>query len=287
MISYPQHTALPKDYVHQKFNEFLEEDSAFADKTSIGTVPENKIINGFVEAQGKSVFAGSEVLEAAFHDFPSFQILVNDGDRLDAGTLIAKFEANARVILRRERVLLNLLQKMCGIAYQTSHYADLARPYGVKILDTRKTTPGLRLFEKFAVTCGGGFNHRFSLSDGILIKDNHITAAGSIENAVSLIKEMDYGLPIELEVDFIDQIEIGLALGVDGFLLDNMTRELTFEAVKLIRSSENGNDIFIESSGGINLDNITNYLDTGINAISIGALTHSVKAGDIHLELQF
>ena len=163
-------------------------------------------------------------------------------------------------------------------------YSELAKPFGVKILDTRKTTPGLRLFEKYAVTCGGAYNHRLNLSEGILIKDNHIVAAGSVKAAVENIRRIDTSLPIELEVDTTEQIKEGLSAGVDGFLLDNMDPEKISESVQIIRNFSGGESLFIEASGGITLENIQGYLETGINAISIGALTHQIKSKDIRLE---
>lgn len=287
MIEYKQNRELPIEYLERKIDEFLLEDSTFDDKTTIGTVPADREIKGYLEAQADMVFAGKPIIEYIFQDLSKLEIFVNDGDKLKNGDIIACFEGNARVILSRERVLLNLLQRLGGIATQTSLFADKAKVSGVKILDTRKTTPGLRLFEKYAVTCGGGSNHRFDLASGILIKDNHITAAGSIANALNQIKDLKFNLPIEIEVDRIEQIKEAMEIGVDGFLLDNMDREQTLDAVRLVRSYPNGEDIFIESSGGINWNNIDNYFATGINAISIGALTHSVKAADIHLEFEF
>ncbi len=287
MFEYKQNTILPQEYLEAKIEAFLDEDACYDDKTSLSTVAEDIVISGYLESQSNCIFAGRPVVEYILKSLNYLEVLVNDGDELKDGTLIAKFSGNARMILARERVMLNLLQKLCGIATQANKYVQKAKPFGVKILDTRKTTPGLRLFEKYAVTCGGGTNHRFNLSDGILIKDNHITAAGGIANALEMTKKMNFGLPIEIEVDTIEQIKEALEIGVDGFLLDNMNRETTFEAVQLIRNSKNGSSIFIESSGGINLSNIENYIDTGINAISIGALTHSVIAADIHLELEF
>ena len=161
---------------------------------------------------------------------------------------------------------------------------QLAHNTNVKILDTRKTSPGLRLFEKYAVAVGGAYNHRLDLSDGILIKDNHIVSAGSVKKAIQSVKKTYPNLPLEIEVDTLKQIKEALIIGVDGFLLDNMNTETVKEAVEIIRNSKNGYKIFIEASGGIVKNNIKKYLDTGINAISIGAITHSVKSKDIRLE---
>mgnify|MGYP001398308070 FL=1 len=180
--------------------------------------------------------------------------------------------------------MLNLIQRLCGIATTTRQYVELADPFNVKILDTRKTTPGLRLFEKYAVAIGGAYNHRLNLSDGILIKDNHIIAAGSVTKAIEYARNSSISLPLELEVDNLDQIQEALLIGVDGFLLDNMYIDKIRSAVSIIRESNNGYDIFIEASGGITLDNIYPYLGTGINAISVGALTHRATSKDICLD---
>jgi nicotinate-nucleotide pyrophosphorylase (carboxylating) len=200
------------------------------------------------------------------------------------GEVICEIIGFAVEILTKERSILNLLQRLCGIATLTGKYVDIANPHGVKILDTRKTTPGLRHFEKYAVACGGGHNHRLDLSSGILIKDNHIKAAGSISDAIRNIKKIASDLPIEVEVEDFNDIREGLLAGADGFLFDNMSPERTIEAVKIVRNFENGEEIFIESSGGINLDNLAGYMATGINAISSGALTHSVKSSEMHME---
>ncbi|MBS4000131.1 MAG: carboxylating nicotinate-nucleotide diphosphorylase [Desulfobulbaceae bacterium] len=284
MLEYPQYKTLPKSYVENKIREFIAEDVPDGDITTISTVPSAQRINAYIATKSDIVFAGTEILKHMFSESYGLELKVNDGDRISAGTVIARIEGLAREILIYERIILNLLQRLCGIATDTAKYADLAKPYGVKILDTRKTTPGLRLFEKYAVTCGGGYNHRLNLSEGILIKDNHISAAQSVTNALNMARNTAAGKPIELEVDTIEQINEALLNPPDGFLLDNMNRETTIQAVRIIRNHPKGNDIFIESSGGINLTNIENYFTTGINAISIGALTHSAKAVDIHME---
>lgn len=284
MIEYRQINNLPYDYIKAKVKEFLDEDLAFDDKTTLGTVEDTSFTTAIIESQSELVFAGKDIIKAIFEDCDSVEVLIEDGQKIASGTLIAKIYGKSQFILSRERVCLNLIQRLSGIATQSHKYAEKAKPYGVRILDTRKTTPGLRLFEKFAVRAGGAYNHRLNLSEGVLIKDNHLSAAGSIDAAVSQIRNLNQNLPIELEVDTIEQIYQGLQAGVDGFLLDNFDRNKTLEAVKIIRSYKNGNDIFIESSGGITYDSLEEYLSTGINAISIGALTHSVKAADLHME---
>lgn len=286
MIEYPQYRALPADYIKIKFAEFIAEDAPTGDLTAEATIDDKELVNAYIASKSELVFAGEQIIKMIFANQFNLRVHVQDGAKLKPGIRIAEFRGNARDVLLYERVTLNLIQRLSGIASLTSKYVELAKPYDVKILDTRKTTPGLRLFEKYAVTCGGGYNHRLNLSEGILIKDNHIQAAGSVSQAMISAKTNNQGKPVEIEVDTIEQIHEAMKIVPDGFLLDNMNRESTLEAVRIIRSHSGGKEIFIESSGGINLSNITDYLDTGINAISIGALTHSAVAVDIHMEFE-
>ena len=286
MIEYRQHTTLDKNYIRAKLKEFMHEDCPGGDKTSLGSISQSGEICAEIQAVEELVFAGCLVVEVCFEDAAKVDMHIPDGEIARAGQVIGSISGNAIEILTRERVMLNLIQRMAGIATNVKRFSELADPFNVRILDTRKTTPGLRKFEKFAVTVGGGYNHRFSLSDGILIKDNHIQAAGSVKNVIKMIKSKNTDLPIECEVDTQDQIIEALEIGVDGFLLDNMTSEQTRDAVKLIRNDTKGKNIFIESSGGMNFQSFRAYLDTGIDAISIGALTHSVKSSDIRLEFK-
>ena len=232
----------------------------------------------------KLTFAGSEIVPHCFGDSCHVDMNKSDGETVEAGEILGQIQGPTQIILSCERVMLNLIQRLCGIASLSRKYVQLAHSYDVKILDTRKTTPGLRLFEKYAIAIGGAYNHRLNLSEGILIKDNHISSAGSVSNALKTIKRSNFHLPLELEVDNFDQIREALIIGVDGFLLDNMSPNSIKEAVSIIRNSERGEDIFIEASGGITDKNIVSYLDTGIDAISIGAMTHSATNKDIRLE---
>ena len=283
MIEYAQFTKLDAEYVLNRIQYFLEEDIPDGDKTTLGTVPPNKKVIAEIQAVESLVFSGSEVIPHCFDDDSGINLNVKDGDELMPGDVIGQVTGKAANILSRERVMLNLIQRLCGIATQVKLYAELARPHGVKILDTRKTTPGLRLLEKYAVTCGGGYNHRLNLSKGILIKDNHLKAAGSVKIAVENIRKIDILLPIELEVDTQTQIKEGLSVGVDGFLLDNLHPDQIRDSLEIIRSFPGGESIFVEVSGGITLENIHGYLNTGVNAISVGALTHQIKSRDIRL----
>ena len=283
MIEYKQYKTLPENFIRYKLAEFLYEDIPDGDKTTIGTTPENQQSTAIIQAEEDLVFAGETIIQILYENYDP-KINFKDGDKISSKEIIAEVTAPSHFLLSTERVLLNLVQRLCGIATMASKYSEIAKPYGVKILDTRKTSPGLRAFEKYAVSVGGAYNHRFDLSSGLLIKDNHIQAAGSIKEAVKSIKSRNFALPIEIEVENFEQIDESLEAGVDGFLLDNMLPETTIEAVKKIRSSKNGNNIFIESSGGITQDNLIEYVKTGVNAISSGALTHSVKSSDIHIE---
>jgi|TARA_B100000678_G_scaffold98793_1_gene82574 nicotinate-nucleotide pyrophosphorylase (carboxylating) len=284
LIEYPQHKKLSDEYIIGKINYFLAEDIPNGDITTESTTSDNSEITAEIHAVEKLIFAGSEIIPHCFGEKCQVKINHKNGAMLSNGDVIGVVTGSAREILSRERVMLNLIQRLCGIATLSHEYAEIANPFNVKILDTRKTTPGLRLFEKYAVAIGGAFNHRLNLSHGILIKDNHIIAAGSVTNAIESARKKGIHLPLELEVDNFDQIHEALKIRVDGFLLDNMKPETIRSAVSIIRASQNGEDVFIEASGGITLENIHPYLDTGINAISIGALTHQAISKNIRLD---
>ena len=282
-MEYTQHKQLSNEYIVAKIADFLAEDMPDGDKTTKDTIPEGVTISAEIQSGEELVFTGEKIIPHCFGENCQTTLNHNDGDYLLNGDVIGFVTGPAREILSRERVMLNLIQRLCGIATLTLEYAEIANPFNVKILDTRKTTPGLRLFEKYAVAVGGGYNHRLNLSDGILIKDNHIIAAGSVTKAIESVRKAGAGLPLEIEVDNTNQISEALETNVDGFLLDNMNPQTIKESVSLIRASENGNDIFIEASGGITLKNLHPFLETGIDAISIGALTHQAVSKDICL----
>ncbi len=284
MIEYKQISSLPESYKKEKIAEYLKEDIPNGDITTSRLTSNNKVIKAFIQAQEDIVVAGIDVLQYFFST--NFKIVYHkkDGDFAKKDEILATIEGAGGEILTKERSLLNLIQRLSGIATKTSKYVEIAQPFNVKILDTRKTMPGMRLFDKYAVRVGGGHNHRLDLSSGIMIKDNHIALAGSVKDAVEQIRSFVKTHPIELEVDTFKQIKEGLDVGVEGFLLDNMNREQTIKAVKMIRDSSNGESIFIESSGGITIDNLNEYVNTGINAVSIGAITHSVRNVDLHIE---
>ena len=203
-----------------------------------------------------------------------------DGSRVAQGAELLHFRGATRTLLRGERVALNLVQRLCGIATLTSTFADLVKHTKVKIVDTRKTTPGLRMLEKYAVRVSGGHNHRYSLSDGVLIKDNHIAACGSITEAVRRVRaRVPHTINVEVETDTLVQVEECLACGVGVIMLDNMDLATMRQAVELI-----GGRAVIEASGGVNLDTVRGIAETGVDIISVGALTHSAKACDIGMD---
>lgn len=212
----------------------------------------------------------------------NFHSLAADGNRVPAGTDIARVEGPVVGILEGERTALNFLQRLSGIATLTSRFVELAAPYGAEILDTRKTTPGLRVLEKYAVRAGGGRNHRMGLFDAVLIKDNHVTAAGGVARAVEVARaHLGAGAEIEVEVGLLEDLGGAIEAGADVVMLDNMSVEETREAVRMA-----GGRVKLESSGGITLDNVAAYASAGVDFISVGALTHSARALDIALELE-
>ncbi len=203
-----------------------------------------------------------------------------DGSRVEAGAQLLTISGATRTLLRGERVALNLVQRMCGIASLTAAFMDAIQGLAVKIVDTRKTTPGLRMLEKYAVRAGGGHNHRYSLSDGVLIKDNHIAACGSITEAVRRVRSrVPHTINVEVETDTLVQVEECLACGVGVIMLDNMDLATMRQAVALIN-----NRALVEASGGVNLQTVRGIAETGVDIISVGSLTHSAKACDIGMD---
>jgi nicotinate-nucleotide pyrophosphorylase (carboxylating) len=261
----------------------IEEDLGRGDVTTEATIAEHTISRARLIPKQELVLAGMDVftevyavVDKAVHIKSSRR----DGDLLAAGTVIAELEGPARSLLAGERVALNFLQRLCGIATLTRRYVDAVSGYDVDIVDTRKTTPGWRLLEKYAVRMGGGKNHRHDLGDGILIKDNHIVAAGGIGHAVEMARKHSHHLlKIEVEVETLQQVEEALQAGAEVIMLDNMPPTLLAEGVKLI-----GGRALVEASGGISLESVIDVARTGVDLISVGRLTHSAPAADIHVE---
>jgi len=261
----------------------LREDLNTGDITTMSAVPKDKRISGSFIAKAGGVLCGLDVARAVFtYIDPEIRIMARfkDGDTLDKGDKIATIHGHAVSVLTGERVALNFLQRLSGIATGTREAVKKVAGYPIRILDTRKTTPGLRVFEKYAVKTGGGHNHRFTLSDGILIKDNHIKAAGGIKKAVEKARDFaPHTLKIEVEVETIAQVEEALEAGAEIIMLDNMTLKMMEEAVKRI-----GKKAQVEASGNMDERDLKAVAATGVDFISIGALTNAVKPMDISLK---
>ena len=260
----------------------LAEDIGAGDVTTDATVDEAATGTAVLVTRVPGVVAGLAAVEAVFHALDpelEFERLVAEGDVLARPAQVARVRGSLRAILTGERTALNLLARLSGVATLTRRYVDAVAGTGVAILDTRKTTPGLRALEKHAVAAGGGRNHRFGLDDGVLVKDNHLAAAGSVRAAVERLHAAT-DLPIEVECDTLAQVAEALAAGADALLLDNMTLDELREAVALA-----GGRARLEASGGVTLDTVRAVAETGVDEISIGALTHSAPALDVSLEL--
>lgn len=264
----------------------LAEDIGTGDVTTLSIVPETQVINGRFLAKATGIIAGLDVAAEVFDQVEgdvTFEPLVTDGDAVQKGDVVATVSGSARAILQGERVALNFLQRMSGIATMTRRFVDAVDGTNATILDTRKTVPGLRMADKLAVTLGGGANHRIGLFDMALIKENHIAAAGGIETAVSRVKETYPNVPIEIEVTNLDELKIALTLPVDRIMLDNMSLDGMKTAIAL-RNEADGN-IPLEASGNVSLKTVRAIAETGVDFISSGMLTHSVTALDISLLL--
>lgn len=262
---------------------FLDEDIGRGDRTTEAVVPEDLLGKARIESREIAVIAGLDIARACFAALGhvSWEPTVSDGDRVAPGDVVVRMEGPMRAILTAERTALNLLQRLSGIATMTRRYVDAIATSPAEVVDTRKTTPGLRSLEKYAVRVGGGSNHRAGLDDGILIKDNHIAAAGSVAEAVARAAAgVPHGLKIEVEVQDLDQLDEAISAGADAVLLDNMSPQMVREAV-----TKAGGKALLEASGGITLDTIAAYAETGVDLISVGALTHSVRAIDLSLEV--
>ena len=264
----------------------LKEDVGTGDITTLSTIDAKKEITGRFIAKEDGILCGMDVVRAvfAFVD-PTIRLTVNkeDGEKVVKGDVIAEIAGLARSILTGERLALNLLQHMSGVATRTHEAVEKVAGTTARICDTRKTTPGLRVLEKYAVKCGGGSNHRFNLADGVLIKDNHIEAAGGITNAVNMARaNIPHTLKIEVEVETFPQLEEALEAGADIIMLDNMSYDDMKKAVEIV-----GGRAITEASGNMGEKDLRLVAEAGVDLISIGALTHSVKALDISLKFKF
>ncbi len=259
------------------------EDVGDGDHTTLSTIPADAVGKQHLLVKQPGILAGVEIARKVFEKFDpklKMTVFINDGARVKPGDIAFEVEGPVRSLLQTERVMLNIMQRMSGVATMTDAYQSRLSGLKAKVLDTRKTTPGMRMLEKMAVKIGGGMNHRIGLFDMILIKDNHVDFAGGIPQAIRSAKEYckasGKNLKIEVEVRNTDEIRQVLAEGVDRIMLDNFTPEATASAVKLI-----GGAAEVESSGGITIDTLRAYGEAGVDFISVGALTHSVKGLDM------
>ncbi|RKD26916.1 nicotinate-nucleotide pyrophosphorylase [carboxylating] [Caminicella sporogenes DSM 14501] len=262
----------------------LKEDINNIDITTDNLIDDESKSMAYMLAKEEGVIAGLYVAERVFKILDkevNFKFNVKDGDKVEKGTIIAEIKGNTKAILKGERLALNLIQRMSGIATISRKYRDVVKDFPVRIVDTRKTTPGLRILEKYAVRIGGCYNHRYNLSEAVMIKDNHIKAAGGIREAILKVKDkIPHTIKVEVEVESITELKEAIDAGADIVMLDNMELEDMKKAVEIGKGK-----VIIEASGGITLDKLVQIAEVGVDVISVGALTHSVKAMDISLNI--
>ena len=276
--------------VHKLIDAALTEDKVFSDPTTMSLVPPEIMGAGTIRAKARGILAGAGVALAVFQRVDSSldtEALLPDGAELIPGTDIARVVGSAASILRAERISLNFLQRMSGIASDTHRYVQAIRGLGARIVDTRKTAPGHRYLDKYAVRMGGGHNHRLNLADGILVKDNHIQALRSRELGLAEVIQLALSrasdtIKVEVEVETLEQVREAVAAGAHIIMLDNMPVDTMRQAMEIVSGRA-----VVEASGGIDLETVRAVAETGVDLISVGALTHSAKALDISLDLEF
>jgi nicotinate-nucleotide pyrophosphorylase (carboxylating) len=273
---------LNPDAINSKVSEALSEDSVTDDLTSQATITQSQVSEARFVTRKSGVIAGCLVAATVLEQcgMNEYELLVKDGQEVSANTELIRLKAETRAILKAERTALNFLSHLSGIATFTNLWVKEVSSSKTAIRDTRKTTPGLRELEKYAVRMGGGLNHRMNLSDQALIKDNHIAAAGSVSQAINRVKKAAPGALIEVEVDTLEQLKEALQCSVEIVLLDNMSIEQTKAAVEIAK----GSNTKLESSGGLKLENAAAYAATGVDYLAVGALTHSAPVLDIGLD---
>ncbi len=268
-------------------NALIEDEASYDAATSALGASGEKLVICEVKTREPIIVAGIELAARVFDFLPgavTVKIVVADGNKVPSGALIASISGSVSSILRGERIFLNILGRLCGIATVTAKFVEECSGTGVEILDTRKTTPGMRALEKYAVKMGGGVNHRFSLADMAMLKDNHLAAIGGVNNLALVMERLnENGVPVEIEVDSINQFKTVLTHTPDRILLDNMTLTQLGEAVSLGKDT----GIYLEASGGINLKTVRAVANTGVNGISVGKITHSVESSDIGLDWNY
>ncbi len=272
-------------YVDNLIKEAISEDINYIDVSADYLIPEEQRNDSYFVAKADGVLCGLDIAMRVFtllDDTFTYTVHKNDGDEVKAGDLIVEFNGKTACLLKGERTALNIIQHMSGIATATNKAVKLCEGTKASVTDTRKTLPGLRTLQKYAVVCGGGKNHRYNLSDGAMLKDNHIDAGGGITNAVNILRsKLGHMVKIEVETRDFDEVKEAVSAGADIIMLDNMTNEQMAECVEYIDGRAK-----TEASGNITLDNIAEVAKTGVDIISLGALTHSVKAFDISMKMK-
>ena len=272
-------------YVDNLIKEAISEDINYIDVSADYLIPEDQRNDSYFVAKADGVLCGLDIAMRVFtllDDTFTYTVHKNDGDEVKAGDLIVEFNGKTACLLKGERTALNIIQHMSGIATATNKAVKLCEGTNAQVTDTRKTLPGLRALQKYAVVCGGGKNHRYNLSDGAMLKDNHIDAGGGITNAVKILRsKLGHMVKIEVETRNFDEVKEAVSAGADIIMLDNMTNAQMEECVKFIDGRAK-----TEASGNITLENIAEVAKTGVDIISLGALTHSVKAFDISMKMR-
>lgn len=272
-------------YVDNLIKEAISEDINYIDVSVDYLIPDEQRNDSYFVAKADGVLCGLDIAMRVFtllDDTFTYTVYKNDGDEVKAGDLIVEFNGKTACLLKGERTALNIIQHMSGIATATNKAVKLCEGTNASVTDTRKTLPGLRALQKYAVVCGGGKNHRYNLSDGAMLKDNHIDAGGGITNAVAILRsKLGHMVKIEVETRNFDEVKEAVAAGADIIMLDNMNNDQMRECVEFINGRAK-----TEASGNITLDNIADVAKTGVDIISLGALTHSVKAFDISMKMR-
>lgn len=276
---------IDKNYIRKVVIDALEEDFGEGDITTEFTIGRSNTGHGNFIAKGDGVLAGFDLAEIAYDILADGDVRVlrrlEDGEAFEAGTLIGEVEGDYAKILSGERTVLNFIQHLSGIASETNRFVKKIAHTEAKLLDTRKTTPGLRFLEKYAVRMGGGTNHRMGLYDMLLIKENHLTAGGGLRSTLRRVLDRDPAKPIEVEVKTLEELRIALKFRIDRIMLDNFSPELIKQAISI--RSELNKTVPFEASGNITIENIAGYAETGVEFISTGFITHSAKSSDISL----
>ena len=272
-------------YVKEHVKMALEEDIGFGDITTENIADDSDMLSGELNTRNDGILCGTEVFKTVFEVLSGDKVKINfyfkDGDKIKKGDKIADFSGHAKYLLMGERVALNYIQRMSGIATETRKYQEAVKPYSAKVVDTRKTTPNFRSFEKYSVQIGGGALHRFNLSDCAMVKDNHIRLAGSITNAVTKLRErISFTHKIEVECDTFEQVKEAVEVGADIIMLDNMTTETMKEAVEYINHRA-----IVEASGNVNLNTVNSIASTGVDIISSSAIVAKAPTLDLALDM--